>query len=161
MRYQQPRMEIEITNLTDNNIIGCSPPLPSSLTAPNILPGFFQSPNPGTGNPVWCKDWTAVSISLDGHAGKRIRLFSKRQTARSGVTSVMLAILTSTRNAAEPSLAPPIAPDDAFINVQALWLPDLYLVQQQFYSNAGGQQVLTPDAPASHRYNDRGSGDSL
>src|SRR6185503_17146667 len=37
----------------------------------------FESPNPGGDSPVWCKDWTAVSINLDGHAGKLIRLFFK------------------------------------------------------------------------------------
>jgi gliding motility-associated-like protein len=73
--YQQPRMEIEITNMTDNSVIDCS----SFTFIPygSILPGFFQSANPGTETPVWCKDWTAVSINLDGHAGKVIRLFFK------------------------------------------------------------------------------------
>ena len=42
-----------------------------------LLPGFFQSPNPGGDTPVWCKDWSAVSVNLDGNAGKTIRLFFK------------------------------------------------------------------------------------
>jgi len=73
--YQQPRMEIEITNLTDGNIIDCS----SFTFIPygSILPGFFESSNPGSSTPVWCKDWTAVSINLNGMAGKTIRLFFK------------------------------------------------------------------------------------
>lgn len=73
--YQQPRMEIEITNVTDNVTVNCS----SFTFVPygNILPGFFESPNPGGDSPVWCKDWTAVSINLDGNAGKTIRLFFK------------------------------------------------------------------------------------
>jgi gliding motility-associated-like protein len=74
-QYEQPRMEIEITDLSDNSIIDCS----SFTFIPygSILPGFFQSPNPGSETPVWCKDWTAVSINLDGHAGRTIRLFFK------------------------------------------------------------------------------------
>lgn len=73
--YQQPRLELEITNLTDNVLISCS----SFTFIPygSILPGFFESPNPGGDTPVWCKDWSAVSINLDGNAGKTIRLFFK------------------------------------------------------------------------------------
>jgi gliding motility-associated-like protein len=73
--FQQPRMEIEILNLTDGNVIDCS----SFTFIPygSLLPGFFESPNPGSGTPVWCKDWTAVSINLNGMAGKTIRLFFK------------------------------------------------------------------------------------
>ncbi len=72
---EQPRMEIEITNVTDNTIIGCS----SFTFIPygTALPGFVLSPNPGSNTPVWYKDWTAVSISLAGNAGKKIRLFFK------------------------------------------------------------------------------------
>lgn len=74
-QYQQPRLVIEITNVTDNKTIDCS----SFTFVPygTILPGFFESPNPGGTTPVWCKDWSAVSINLDGNAGKTIRLFFK------------------------------------------------------------------------------------
>ncbi len=74
-RYQQPRLEIEITNVTDNKKIDCS----SFTFIPygSLLPGFFESPNPSGGTPVWCKDWSAVSVNLDGNAGKTIRLFFK------------------------------------------------------------------------------------
>jgi gliding motility-associated-like protein len=73
--YQQPRLVIEITNVTDNKLISCS----SFTFIPygSLLPGFFESPNPGGDTPVWCKDWSAVSINLDGNAGKRIKLFFK------------------------------------------------------------------------------------
>ncbi len=74
-QFQQPRMEIEITNVTDNTIIDCS----SFTFVPNGsgLPGFFQSPFILSNAPIWCKDWTAVSINLDGLAGKTIQLFFK------------------------------------------------------------------------------------
>lgn len=73
--YQQPRMEIEITNVTDNTIIDCS----SFTFIPNgsALPGFYESPIQLDNTPIWCKDWSAVSINLDGNAGKNIRLFFK------------------------------------------------------------------------------------
>ena len=75
LEYQQPRMEIEITNVTDNTIISCSSFTFIPYGSP--LPGFFISSTPGSDTPVWCKDWSAVSINLDGHAGKTIRLFFK------------------------------------------------------------------------------------
>ncbi|HET9823854.1 MAG TPA: T9SS type B sorting domain-containing protein, partial [Chitinophagaceae bacterium] len=72
---EQPRMEIEITNVTDNEVISCS----SFTFIPygTLLPGFFESPNPDGDTPVWCKDWSAVSVNLNGLAGKTIRLFFK------------------------------------------------------------------------------------
>ena len=75
LEYQQPRLVIEITNLTDHKTIDCS----SFTFIPygSLLPGFFESPEPGGNTPVWCKDWSAVSINLDGNAGKTIRLFFK------------------------------------------------------------------------------------
>ena len=73
--FQQPRMEIEITNVTDNTVIYCS----SFTFIPygSLLPGFFLSAFPQDTTPVWCKNWSAVSINLDGKAGKTIRLFFK------------------------------------------------------------------------------------
>ncbi|MGZ5220166.1 MAG: T9SS type B sorting domain-containing protein [Chitinophagaceae bacterium] len=73
--HQQPRLELEITNVSDNRVIYCS----SFTFIPygSLLPGFFESVNPGSGTPVWCKDWSAVSVNLNGHAGKTIRLFFK------------------------------------------------------------------------------------
>jgi gliding motility-associated-like protein len=65
---------LEVTNLTDNELIDCS----SFTFFPNgsPLPGFFQSPVSDS-TPVWCKDWSAVSINLNDKAGKTIRLFFK------------------------------------------------------------------------------------
>jgi len=72
---EQPRMEIEVKNVTDNQIITCS----SFTFIPygTLLPGFFTSPNPRGDTPVWCKNWSAVSVNLDNMAGKTIRLFFK------------------------------------------------------------------------------------
>lgn len=74
--FQQPRMVVEITNVTDNTLISCS----SFTFIPygSVLPGFFVSDISGDdGTPIWCKDWSAVTINLNGHAGKTIRLFFK------------------------------------------------------------------------------------
>ncbi len=72
--YQQPRLELEVMNVTDNELISCS----SFTFFPNgsPLPGFFVSAN-SEQTPVWCKDWSAVTINLNNQAGKTIRLFFK------------------------------------------------------------------------------------
>lgn len=75
LEFQQPRMLIEIRNVTDNILINCS----SFTFFPNgsPLPGFMLSPISVGDAPIWYKDWSAVSINLDGMAGKKIRLFFK------------------------------------------------------------------------------------
>lgn len=73
--FQQPRLVLEISNLTDNKVIECSSFTFIPFGTP--LPGFFESPNPDGNTPVWCKDWSAVSINLNGNAGKRIKLMFK------------------------------------------------------------------------------------
>ncbi len=72
--FQQPRLELEITNVTDNELITCS----SFTFFPNgsPLPGFFMSDHSDS-TAVWCKNWSAVTINLNGKAGKTIRLFFK------------------------------------------------------------------------------------
>ena len=75
--WQQPRMVIDINNITDGVKIACSSfEFFYSINNPN-LPGFFLSSNPQGPTPVWCKDWAATSIKLDGYAGKTIQLFFK------------------------------------------------------------------------------------
>ena len=73
--YEQPRMEIEVKNVTDNTVISCASF--SFFPYGSTLPGFFTSPNPGSETPVLYKDWSAVSVNLAGNAGKTIRLFFK------------------------------------------------------------------------------------
>ncbi len=74
--FQQPRMQVEVSNVTDGYVISCSSF--SFVPYGSALPGFFQSSQSGDdGTPVWCKDWSAVSINLDGLAGKTIRLLFK------------------------------------------------------------------------------------
>ena len=73
--FEQPRLDLVITNLSDNQLISCSSFSFFAVESP--LPGFELSPNPGGNTPVWFKQWTAVSVNLDGLAGKTIRLFFK------------------------------------------------------------------------------------
>jgi gliding motility-associated-like protein len=73
--FQQPRLVIEATNVTDDEVISCS----SFTFFPNgsLLPGFFISPYKQDTTSVWCKNWSAVTMNLNGNAGKTIRLFFK------------------------------------------------------------------------------------
>ena len=75
LEHQQPRLVIEAKNMTDDEVIYCS----SFTFIPfgSLLPGFFVSPIQVDTTDVWCKNWSAVSINLNGNAGKRIRLFFK------------------------------------------------------------------------------------
>lgn len=74
LEFQQPRLVLEVTDVTANEQISCS----SFTFFPNgsPLPGFFQS-NSTDSVAVWCKNWSAVTINLNGKAGKTIRLFFK------------------------------------------------------------------------------------
>jgi gliding motility-associated-like protein len=74
-QFEQPRMEIEITNETDNSVISCSSFSFFPFGTP--LPGFQLSSSPGGPTPVYYKNWSAVSINLNGNAGKRIKLLFK------------------------------------------------------------------------------------
>ncbi|MBK7559693.1 MAG: PKD domain-containing protein [Chitinophagaceae bacterium] len=116
--YQQPRMVIEIRNLTDNQVILCSSFNFFYSTSSPTLPGFFLSTNNPTGTPVWCKDWTATSIKLDGLAGKTIQLFFKTADC---VFSIHFgyAYIDVNSECSSSFTGATYCPDDAFINVTA------------------------------------------
>lgn len=76
-KYEQPRLVIEVMNLTDNLKIDCSSFEFFKDTSSTAFPGFFLSTTNNTGTPVWCKNWSAASIKLDGYAGKTLRIFFK------------------------------------------------------------------------------------
>jgi gliding motility-associated-like protein len=72
--FEQPRMEIEITNVTDNTTISCASY--SFIALGTALPGFKVSNSADT-TTVLYKEWSPVSVDLSGNAGKTIRLFFK------------------------------------------------------------------------------------
>lgn len=147
-QYQQPRLEIEITNVTDNAIISCS----SFTFIPygNILPGFFESPNPGSETPVWCKDWTAVSINLDGHAGKTIRLFFKTADC-TFQRHFGYAYIDVNSECSGTFVGAAYCPDDTVVHVVAPYGYQYYKWFDSTFSHVlGTQQTLTlmPPPPA-------------
>jgi len=143
--YQQPRMEIEITNVTDNVTINCS----SFTFVPygNILPGFFESPNPGGDSPVWCKDWTAVSVNLDGHAGKTIRLFFKTADCTFR-RHFGYAYIDVNSECSGTFIGATYCPDDSVVNVVAPYGYQTYTwYNNTFTQSLGTSQILTFSPP--------------
>ncbi len=139
--YQQPRMEIEITNVTDNAVVNCS----SFTFIPygSILPGFFQSDNPVDDVPVWCKDWTAVSINLDGLAGKTIRLFFKTADCTFR-RHFGYAYIDVNSECSGTFVGATYCPDDTVVHVVAPYGYQSYVwYNSTFTQILGGQQVLT------------------
>ncbi|MGC4103421.1 PKD domain-containing protein [Ferruginibacter sp.] len=138
---EQPRMEIEITNLTDNKIITCSSFAFFPYGTP--LPGFELSDNPGGTTPVWYKDWSAVSINLDGNAGKRIQLFFKTAdcTFRRHFGYAYIDVNSECSGKFEGAS---FCPDDTVVNVVAPYGYQSYTwFDQNFTQVLGHQQVLS------------------
>jgi len=67
---QQPRLKIEVFNVTDNVINTCSS---FDFVSSGGLPGFQDSPHPSN-SPVKYKDWSASFVDLSGNAGKTFRI---------------------------------------------------------------------------------------
>lgn len=113
--YQQPRLQIEIKNLTDNTLIPCSN---FDFVADNSLPGFFLAPVNPTNTPIWCKNWSANSIKLDGLAGKTIQLFFKTADCIF-VQHFGYAYIDVNTECSSSFIGSVFCPDDTAINVTA------------------------------------------
>ncbi|MEP7237202.1 MAG: PKD domain-containing protein [Ferruginibacter sp.] len=148
--YEQPRMVIEILNLTDNEIIDCSSFNFFYSNSSPTLPGFFLSTTNNTATPVWCKNWTATSIKLDGLAGKKIRLFFKSAdcvfTEHFGY-----AYVDVNTECSSSFTGATYCPDDAFINVRAPFGYETYTWwDMSFTTVLGNSQTInfTPPPPS-------------
>lgn len=75
MITEQPRMVIDVTNVTDNEKIDCASF--TFIAVGTSLPGFELSSYQPDTTAVLFKNWTTVSVDLSGLAGKAIRLFFK------------------------------------------------------------------------------------
>jgi gliding motility-associated-like protein len=67
---QQPRLSIEVFNVTDNIINTCSS---FDFVSNGGLPGFQDSPK-SSNSPVKYNDWSACFVNLSGNAGKTFRI---------------------------------------------------------------------------------------
>jgi gliding motility-associated-like protein len=115
--HQQPRLEIEAKNMSDDQIIYCS----SFTFRPfgSILPGFYVAPIQQDTTDVWCKDWTAVSINLNGLAGKTIRLFFKTADCTFTRHFGYAYIDVNSECAGGGVVGASFCPDDSVVNVTA------------------------------------------
>ena len=144
---EQPRMEIEITNVTDNKIITCSSFAFFPYGTP--LPGFIMSDNPGGTTPVWYKNWSAVSINLDNNAGKTIRLFFKTAdcTFRRHFGYAYIDVNSECSGKFEGAS---FCPDDSVVNVVAPYGYQGYTWYNGTFTQVLGQeQVLSFRPPPS------------
>ncbi|HEX7903518.1 MAG TPA: T9SS type B sorting domain-containing protein [Chitinophagaceae bacterium] len=139
--FQQPRLEIEITNVTDNEVIHCS----SFTFIPygSILPGFFISPRASDTTSVWCKDWSAVSVNLNGNAGKTIRLFFKTADC-TFVRHFGYAYIDVNSECSSEFVGATYCPNDRAINVTAPYGYQNYnWYNSSFTQLLGSQQSIT------------------
>lgn len=144
--FEQPRLVLEVNNLTDNTKIQCS----SFTFFPNgsPLPGFFQSPRSDS-IAVWCKDWSAVSINLNNMAGKRIQLFFKTADCTFRRHFGYAYIDVNTECSSEFTGAVHCA-DDTAVNVTAPYGYQAYNWFDAGFTTSLGQQqtlVLSPPPP--------------
>lgn len=138
---EQPRMEIEIRNMTSGALIYCSSFTFFPIGSP--LPGFELSDNPGGSTPVWFKPWSAVSINLDGLAGNTIRLFFKTAdcTFRRHFGYAYIDVNTG---CSDHFIGANFCPDDALVNVIAPYGYQTYTwYNNSFTQVLGTQQTLT------------------
>ncbi len=144
-QYEQPRMEIEITNETDGRKIDCSSFAFFPFGTP--LPGFVESANPGGTTPVWYKDWSAVSINLDGLAGKSIKLLFKSADCvfRRHFGYAYIDVNTECSSRLEGAS---FCPDDTAVNVIAPYGYQSYTwFNQNFTQTLGNAQILNFSPP--------------
>ncbi len=139
---EQPRLEIEVTNVTDGNKIDCSSftfiPFGSSL------PGFYNSP---VADSVLCKDWSPVTINLNGNAGKTIRVTFKTADCVFNRHFGYAYIDVNTECSGEFSGAA-YCPDDTAVNVIAPYgFAQYEWYNVNFTSLLGTSQVLTLQPP--------------
>lgn len=141
---EQPRMETEITNMTDHRTIGCS----SFTFFPygSLLPGFYESHSPSGDTPVWCKDWSAVSVNLNGMAGKTIRLFFKTADCTFR-RHFGYAYIDVNSECSDEFVGAKFCPDDTAVNVTAPYGYQNYTWFNNSFSQVIGTQQSIRFAP--------------
>jgi gliding motility-associated-like protein len=144
---EQPRMEIEVMNVTDNKIIDCSSF--TFIALGSSMPGFKLSTAVDTITVLY-KDWSAVSVDLSGNAGKTIRLFFKTGdcTFRRHFGYAYIDVNSECTN---NFVGSSFCPDDAFVNVTAPFGYQSYEWYDETETRVlGNEQTLTiSPAPAS------------
>lgn len=136
---QQPRLTIEVLNLTDNIQDPCSS---FDFVVGANLPGFYDSPESSPTLPVRCKDWSAASINLDGKAGKTIQISFTTNDCSQGA-HFGYAYIDINAQCGSSFIGATFCPSDTAVNITA---PFGYQGYKWFDNNnqvLGVQQTLT------------------
>jgi gliding motility-associated-like protein len=142
--YEQPRMEIEVTNVTDGTPITCASF--SFIAVGTSLPGFMTSTAPDTITVLY-KNWSAVSVDLSGNAGKKIRLFFKTADCTFR-RHFGYAYIDVNSDCSGNFVGATYCPDDTLINVTAPYGYQSYTWYDSSVTTVlGNQQVLTLSPP--------------
>ena len=137
---EQPRMEIEITNVTDNSLINCASF--TFIAVGTSLPGFKVSSSTDT-TAVLYKDWSAVTVDLSGNAGKTIRMMFKTADCTFR-RHFGYAYIDVDSECSGSFLGATYCPDDSIVNVTAPFGYEGYTWYDSSLSSViGKQQVLT------------------
>lgn len=143
---EQPRMEIEVTNVTDNMPISCASF--TFIAVGTSLPGFQVAPGIDT-TTVLYKNWSAVSVDLAGLAGKKIRLFFKTADCTFR-RHFGYAYIDVDSECSGSFVGATFCPDDSVVNVTAPYGYEGYTWYDSSLSRVlGSQQVLTFSPPPS------------
>ncbi len=141
---QQPRLSIEVKDLTDNTLIPCSS---FDFVANGNMPGFFDSPHGTVASPVRCKDWAAASINLDGYAGKTIELSFTTRDCSQG-EHFGYAYIDINSECSSSFVGATFCPDDTAINIIAPNGYQKYVWFNNTYTQIlGNQQTLHLSPP--------------
>ncbi|MEO6455905.1 MAG: T9SS type B sorting domain-containing protein [Ginsengibacter sp.] len=137
---EQPRMEIEVTNITDNTIISCASF--SFIAVGSSLPGFEVSTYTDS-TTVLYKNWSAVSVDLSGNAGKTIRMFFKTADCTFR-RHFGYAYIDVNSECSGDFVGATYCPDDSVINIRAPFGYQSYTWYDSALNNIlGTQQTLS------------------
>lgn len=137
---EQPRMEIEVTNVTDGSRIDCASF--TFIAVGTSLPGFQVSNSTDT-TAVLYKDWSAVTVDLSGNAGKTIRMMFKTADCTFR-RHFGYAYIDVDSECSGSFLGATYCPDDTIVNVTAPFGYQGYTWYDSSLANIiGSQQVLS------------------
>jgi gliding motility-associated-like protein len=140
---QQPRLTIEVLNLTDNVVDPCSS---FDFVVGANLPGFYDSPESTPSVPVRCKDWSAASINLDGKAGKTIKISFTTTDCSQGV-HFGYAYVDINAQCGNSFIGTTFCPNDTAVSVTAPFGYQNYQWLNSSNQVLGTQQTLTLKPP--------------
>lgn len=113
---QQPRLSIEVLNVTDNVIDPCAS---FDFVIDANLPGFMTAPMHRLDSvPIRYKDWSSAYINLDGNAGKTFRI-SFTTTDCSKGAHFGYAYVDINTQCGITDFGSVFCPDDKFVNLSA------------------------------------------